>query len=484
MMKIKLIVLASLVLLTGIMIIWHSGCGGGSSNTTIGGSSTPAPTVTTKPASNILLNSATMNGTVNPNGVNSQAYFQWGKTTYTSATSYQPANGSNDLDISADLTGLLCESTYNYRFAVRNTSGTYYGSKVYVTTETPSSAPAQVSVYAPASGTIDVPLNVVLSWTSVSDASSYDVYFGDSTSPDKVATGTILSTYTPGTLGTNTVYYWRIDSNNSQGTTAGVLWNFQTLPVGQAGSPNPPDNAQSVSLNPQLSWSAGIGADSYDVYLGATNPPPYVTNVAITSYSSATLALATSYYWRIDSRSSTATSTGNTWVFSTTSLNFSNPGGGNWGSGYYRPITITNSGSTLTDYQVGITMTAAAFGNPYSNINANGSDIRFASSDKITEINYWIQTWSNSGNSIVWVKVPSIPNGTSLIYLYYGNSLATSSATGANTFDFYSDCGSLSGWTASGSTVDVSNGNPAPSIQSTGSQYAWRDIGLAPNTIL
>ena len=40
---------------------------------------------------------------------------------------------------------------------------------------------------------------------------------------------------------------------------------------------------------------------------------------------------------------------------------------------------------------------------------------------------------------VIWTKIPSVPNGTSTIYLYYGNNLATSLSNGTNTFDFFED---------------------------------------------
>ncbi|MFH0888246.1 MAG: DUF2341 domain-containing protein [Planctomycetota bacterium] len=129
--------------------------------------------------------------------------------------------------------------------------------------------------------------------------------------------------------------------------------------------------------------------------------------------------------------------------------------GGNGGSGivivryltptpgvwqFSRPISVTNStASILTDYQISVTLTTAILGNPYSNIKTDGSDIRFTGSDGVTELSYWIETWNNTGNSTVWVKIPSVPTGTSTIYMYYGNTSATSSSNGTNTFVFFDD---------------------------------------------
>lgn len=151
-------------------------------------------------------------------------------------------------------------------------------------------------------------------------------------------------------------------------------------------------------------------------------------------------------------------------VFASSSFpNFANSGGGNWATGYYRSIKITNStGSALTDYCVKITLTTATLGNPYANIKADGSDIRFALSDKYTElINYWIESWDNAGDSIVWVKIPPLPAGDSFIYMYYGNVSATAVSSATDTFVFYDD---FSTDTRSNYSVAMFNNNGTLSV--------------------
>ncbi|MEM5824432.1 MAG: DUF2341 domain-containing protein, partial [Candidatus Aenigmatarchaeota archaeon] len=95
---------------------------------------------------------------------------------------------------------------------------------------------------------------------------------------------------------------------------------------------------------------------------------------------------------------------------------------------YRIPITITErSGNTLTDYQVLITLDTASLISQNKMRNDCG-DIRFTDSDGITLLNYWIEpNTCNTNNTRIWVKVPYIPaNSNKTIYLYYGNSEATS----------------------------------------------------------
>ncbi|MDP3057662.1 MAG: DUF2341 domain-containing protein [bacterium] len=139
----------------------------------------------------------------------------------------------------------------------------------------------------------------------------------------------------------------------------------------------------------------------------------------------------------------------------------SNSGGGSWTQKY--GIGIGNStASVLSGYQFRVNLSTAVFGNPYTNIKADGSDIRFTNSAG-AELSYWIEkgSWNNTGNSIVWVKIDSIaasPNITT-IYMYYGNSLATSSSNAQNTFDFFDDF--------DGAVLDAAKWNPAPDILNT-----------------
>ncbi len=121
-------------------------------------------------------------------------------------------------------------------------------------------------------------------------------------------------------------------------------------------------------------------------------------------------------------------------VISAAAPSLSNSGGGNWSN--YREITITNSGSALTDYQVLVQLSGSSF----PTTSSNGADIRFIDSDG-NELNYWIESWNNAGRSAtIWVKVGSISaNGETKIKMFYGNSGANTISNGVKTFEFFDD---------------------------------------------
>ena len=119
--------------------------------------------------------------------------------------------------------------------------------------------------------------------------------------------------------------------------------------------------------------------------------------------------------------------------------------------GYRAPITITNLGSALTDYQLALTIDTQTL-NTAGKIRSDCKDLRFTTSDGTTEINYWIETTTlPSASTVVWVKVPSIaasPAQTT-IYVYYGySSESTSRSSGVNTFIFFDDMDNgVTNWT-------------------------------------
>ena len=109
---------------------------------------------------------------------------------------------------------------------------------------------------------------------------------------------------------------------------------------------------------------------------------------------------------------------------------------------YRKAISITNSsGSNLTDFQVSVSIGT-------SQLIADGKMQTDCDDIRITDINgnllpYWIETNGlnacNQTNSIIWVKTTSLSISGSTLYLYYGNTSATSVSDGNNVFIFFDD---------------------------------------------
>jgi prepilin-type N-terminal cleavage/methylation domain-containing protein len=154
---------------------------------------------------------------------------------------------------------------------------------------------------------------------------------------------------------------------------------------------------------------------------------------------------------------------------------------------YIRPVTITNTGSELTNYQVLVTVDTASL-ILAGKMQSDCDDIRFIDSDQLTSLNYWIDSGCNTSSTLVWVKVPSISASSSeIIYLYYGNPSAVAASNGDNTFIFYDDFSGTSlnttKWQAYASVVTVAGGIATTYSGST-NLYAYNvsNGGVIPNT--
>jgi uncharacterized protein (TIGR02145 family) len=87
------------------------------------------PVITESSVINLGMNTATLSCTVNPNYLNTTVTFEWGITTSygnTASASQNPLSAGNALNVSADITGLESEATYNFRIKAENDLGTAY----------------------------------------------------------------------------------------------------------------------------------------------------------------------------------------------------------------------------------------------------------------------------------------------------------------------------------------------------------------------
>jgi hypothetical protein len=98
-----------------------------------------APTVATGGATSVKQNSVVLNGTVTPNGANSDWYFAYGTTTaYGEKTSTKTVQaGQGQRNVSATVNGLASGTAYHYRLVAANSGGTAAGTdKSFTTTGT------------------------------------------------------------------------------------------------------------------------------------------------------------------------------------------------------------------------------------------------------------------------------------------------------------------------------------------------------------
>jgi hypothetical protein len=197
---------------------------------------------------------------------------------------------------------------------------------------------------SPADGAYHEDTWVNLSWKPGDFAVSHDVYIGDNFyDVDSGAEGTFQGNQTdtfivvgfpgfafPDGLIPGTTYYWRIDEVNEAEPNSpwkGDIWSF-SVPPKTAYFPDPADEAEGVSVDPQLSWTGGYGSKLHTVYFSETSDE--VDNATggsaqgSTTYTPGTLKMAKTYYWRVDEFDIVETHKGDVWSF-TTEGGVSNP---------------------------------------------------------------------------------------------------------------------------------------------------------------
>jgi hypothetical protein len=376
-------------------------------------------------------------------GTTSPGSFQGNQT----ATTFDPGTMAND-------------TTYYWRIDEINADGTTTGNVWSFTTVV--AAPSHATNPSPADSATDVDVDADLSWTAGSGSTSSDVYFG-TTSPGILQGNQTATTFEPGTLANDTTYYWRIDEINAGGTTTGSVWSFTTIVAApsQATNPSPADSATDVDINADLSWTAGSGSTSSDVYFGTTSPGTFQGNQAATTFDPGTMANNTTYYWRIDEINAGGTTTGVVWNFTTEAA--------------AGPVTKEFGDATNTDYPGTIedTWCRANFDNNYSTTTrlntytwpadtvSNTIIIKWdlsaiPTSATVTEATLYLYQTGTGGDSSYDVPVHKIVNVNPVI-----------SACTWNTYD------GTNSWTGGtdGGQGDTAAAEDTPSLNSTNNEY-------------
>ncbi len=131
----------------------------------------PVPTAVTGPVTEQLEITATLNGTINPNGATAtypcSYYFEYGLTTaYGSTTAVIGAQtGSADIAVTADITGLAPGATYHCRLVCTNADQTVYGEDVTLTFSTPAADRFWLHEGHPTDGTLDA--RALVRWDTI-----------------------------------------------------------------------------------------------------------------------------------------------------------------------------------------------------------------------------------------------------------------------------------------------------------------------------
>ncbi|MFZ0454099.1 MAG: T9SS type A sorting domain-containing protein [Ignavibacteriaceae bacterium] len=230
----------------------------------------------TKNASNVTTNSATLNGTVNPDNLSTVVTFEYGPTTsYGNEISAvpSPVDGNLVVDVSAEITSLLPNKTYHYRIKGINSSETSFGADVAFTTSLEIiAAPFVVTDSATNinenSATLNGAVNPNNSSTTVIFEYGTTTSYGDQiTALQSPVDGNSNFNVSAGINGlqSSTLYHYRVVGNNEAGTSNGSDITFTTL---------------ASTVKPLASTSNATNITSNSVILnGEVNPNNLITTI-------------------------------------------------------------------------------------------------------------------------------------------------------------------------------------------------------------
>ena len=197
---------------------------------------TGPPVVMTNPASLMASFSATLNGSVDPHGLTTTVYFQYGTTTnYGLTTATQSKTGNTYLNVTANISGLTASTTYHFRIVATNSAGTTYGSDRTFTTLSATGPPVVITNPATNIATNTATLNGSVDphglTTTVYFQYGTTTSYGH-TSASQSKTGNVYQNVSANISGLTalTTYHFRIVGTNNGGTTYGSDGTFTTQP--------------------------------------------------------------------------------------------------------------------------------------------------------------------------------------------------------------------------------------------------------------
>jgi hypothetical protein len=232
-----------------------------------GAAAATAPTASTGPVTAVGPTTATVSGSVNPNGTATTWYVEYGTSTnYGSKTSSTSAgSGTSSVAVSPTLSGLAPGTSYHYRVVATSTAGTGHGADGLLTT---SAAPQVVTGSATSVTTTSATLNGTVNPSS--RATSWYFEYGTSTSY-----GTKTTTRDAGS-GTSPVAV----AAPITGLTSGRTYHFRVVATSDAGTSRGSDRTFLASGAPTVTTKAASSVKDSTATLNATvNPNGQATTV-------------------------------------------------------------------------------------------------------------------------------------------------------------------------------------------------------------
>jgi phosphodiesterase/alkaline phosphatase D-like protein len=192
-----------------------------------------APAVTTKGASTLRDSTATLNGTVNPNGQSTTAYFEYGtSTSYGTKTAGKSIGSAGSTSsVAIGVSGLSAGTTYHFRIVASNVTGTSTGrDQTFATTGPPAVRTGGTTTTSPTgstlTGSVDSRGHSTSWYFEYGTKTSYGLRTSTRTQSSTSGARSVSEAITGLTAGTS--YHFRLVAKNSAGTSYGADAVFTT----------------------------------------------------------------------------------------------------------------------------------------------------------------------------------------------------------------------------------------------------------------
>ena len=286
-------------------------------------------TAATQPASAITGSGGMLNGSINPNGYATAAWFQWGTTTFYGATT-TPQNtgaGSNSVPLSDVLTGLIGATTYHYRIVASNAAGLSFGADATFTPPAPPSVTTQSALNITTNG-------ATLAGLATPNFGATTVFFqwgaatnlNNQSAPQNIGSGTAAVSVNSALAGLipGTTYSYRLVAQNIAGTNFGATATVRTLMLpsattqpagvlnGVAATLNGSANPNGYATTIYFEW----GGTNYGNTTTAQSLGSGTNNIAVTGPLSG-LTAGTTYHCRLVAYNVAGTNFGADSIFTT-----------------------------------------------------------------------------------------------------------------------------------------------------------------------
>ncbi|MEO8691654.1 MAG: DUF2341 domain-containing protein [Candidatus Saccharimonas sp.] len=157
-------------------------------------------------------------------------------------------------------------------------------------------------------------------------------------------------------------------------------------------------NVLAISSWTQSDWTGGVGSSTTNQYSAGTNVNTTVSNQV-------TLSGKANWY------------------------------NGNWQ--YRKQITIDHTKVASDQVNFAVLVKLASDSDLVAHAQASGNDLVFTDANGTTQLNYEVESYSSAnGGLVAWVKVPNLSSTIdTTLYMYYGNSAASSQQNSAGVWD-------------------------------------------------